>query len=668
MLGFVRVAAAVPPVAVADLDGNRAATLALWRQAAAEGCAVVVAPELGLSAYTLRDLFLDRGLQDACEAALLTLAAEGADLAPLLLVGLPLRVGGALYNVAAALQGGRVLGVVPKAYLPNYREFEEARWFRPGREVPAGAQVRLGGAAVPFGTDLLFCAVDQPDLVLGVEICEDYWVHVPPHVHQVSAGATVIANLSASNFTLGKSELRRMLARAASDRGKCAYLYVAAGPGESSTDLAFDADAFVYENGAELAASRRFAREGQLVVADIDTEGLQHERLQTSTFGDCAAFHRKEFRRIDFVAGPTPAGLRRAVAPHPFIPKDPSTLATRCWEVFEIQTNALATRVAAIGRPRLVLGLSGGLDSTQAALVCAQALDLLGRPRSDLLCVTMPGFGTTSGTRTNAELLALALGARFVEVGVGELSRAVLSDIGHPAGAETVEGLLERLRAHPEWGDITLENVQARLRTLVLMSVANREGGLVVGTGDLSEKALGWCTYAGDHISMYDVNAGVPKTLMQFVVRWVAAERCGQWTAGAPDALRQTLSDILATPISPELLPANAEGQIAQLTEGAIGPYELHDFYLHQIVRFGARPGRVVDLAAVAFGGRYDRATIKRWLEVFYRRFFSAQFKRSCATDGPKVGTVALSPRGDWRMPSDARVGLWLKDLATVPD
>ncbi len=505
--------------------------------------------------------------------------------------------------------------------------------------------------------------------MVGAEVCEDFWVQLPPSAFQVSAGATVVCNLSASNFTIGKAELRRLLGRSISDRGKCAYVYVAAGPGESSTDLAFDADAFVCENGHVLASSRRFAREGQLVSVDVDLETLQRERIVTGSFGDCGRAHRREFRRVAFDGGGAPvrvADLEREVPAHPFLPGDPATLATRCWEIFEIQVNALATRMQALpGRTTLVLGVSGGLDSTQAALVCAGALDLLGRPREDLLCVTMPGLGTTTGTRTNAERLARTLGGQFREVGVSEASRLVLSAVGHGAadGVDTVEGLLERLRQQPDLGDVTLENVQARLRTLLLMTLANQSCGLVVGTGDLSEKALGWATYSGDHISMYDVNAGVPKTLIQFVIRWVANERATTWSAGDPAALREVLFAILDTPISPELLPADPDGEIAQLTEAAIGPYELHDFFLYHLVRHGARPARVLDLAQVAFGERYPLEELKRWLQVFLRRFFWSQFKRSCTADAPKVGMVALSPRGDWRMPSDAQVASWLAEV-----
>ncbi|HBP23536.1 MAG TPA: NAD(+) synthase, partial [Planctomycetes bacterium] len=374
------------------------------------------------------------------------------------------------------------------------------------------------------------------------------------------------------------------------------------------------------------------------------------------------------YRRVEFATTRAPQGpLRRRVDPHPFLPRDPATLARRCWEVFEVQTNALATRLEAIGQPKLVLGVSGGLDSTHAALVCAQALDLLEAPREDLLCITMPGLGTTSGTRSNAERLARSLGARFREISISDMSRVVLSEIGHPAaaGTEDVEGLLARLREQPGLGNVTLENAQARLRTLVLMTIANEECGLVVGTGDLSEKALGWSTYNGDHISMYDVNCGVPKTLIQFVIRWVANERIDAWQGdeASHEELRETLYGVLDTPISPELLPADAEGKIAQLTEGTIGPYELHDFYLYHCVRKGARPGRILDLAQLAFGESYSLEDHKRWLRTFYKRFFWSQFKRSCTADGPKVGTVALSPRGDWRMPSDAAVTGWLAEV-----
>jgi NAD+ synthase (glutamine-hydrolysing) len=669
--GFARIAAAVPVAGVTDFSANVQHTLALYGRAADEGHAVVVFPELGLTSYTARDLFHDHHLLQHAEEALARIVVASEALAPLAIVGLPLRVGAGLYNVAVAVQHGRALAVVPKAYLPNYREFEEARWFRPGLEVPAGATVELFGDTVPFGTDILLEGDPQRDLVLGIEVCEDYWVQLPPSSFAVSAGATVIANLSASNFTVGKAELRRLLARAASDRGKCAYVYVAAGPGESSTDLAFDADAFICENGRVMAWSERFAREDQLVSLDIDLELLVRERLVTTTFGDCARQHARPYRRVPFLAPRTIAApLRRTVARRPFVPDDPSTLDARCWEIFEIQTNALATRMQALGRPGLVLGLSGGLDSTQAALVCAGALRLRGQPASDLHCVTMPGPGTSEGTRGNADELARALGVDLRVVPVSEASRLVLEMIGHPAaaGAATVEEMIARLHEDPSHGDVTFENVQARLRTLVLMSIANATGGIVVGTGDLSEKALGWSTYAGDHISMYDVNAGIPKTLVQKVVHWVAEHRAHTWSSGDPAALRQVLHRILDTPISPELLPAGADGRIAQHTEATIGPYELHDFFLYHVVRHGARPARVLHLAQAAFGGDVPLPELQHWLRVFYRRFFTQQWKRSCTADGPKVGQVALSPRGDWRMPSDAQVKAWIDAVDRFPE
>lgn len=666
MRGFVRVAAAVPECQVAHVPANTSSVRSLWQRAADEHHAVVVFPELCLTGYTARDLFLDRHLLDQAAAALIEFAEASAELTPLAIVGLPLRFGAGVFNVAAALGGGRVLAIIPKTYLPNSREFEERRWFRSGAEIPPGSTIELGGQQVPIGTDILLRARECPELVVGVELCEDLWVGVPPSAYQTLAGATIVANLSASNFTVGKAEHRRRLARASSERGKCAYLYVAAGPGESSTDLAFDADAFIAEDGELLAESTRFAREAQLISVDVDLQRLSRDRWLSSSFSDCAALHPRPFRTVPFEARDTiVAPLRRTVARHPFVPRHAATLGARCWETFEIQTNALATRMRAVGQPKLVLGISGGLDSTHAALVAANALDLQGQPREDLLCVTMPGLGTTSGTRQNAEQLALTLGARFEEMTIGDATHRVLRLLDHPAAADNddVAALVDRLRHDPKLGDVTLENVQARLRTLLLMSLANTHRGLVVGTGDLSEKALGWSTYAGDHIAMYDVNAGVPKTLIQSVIRWVANERVTTWSTGQPDALRQTLFAILDTPISPELLPADEGGRIAQLTESTIGPYELHDFFLHHLVRDGATPTRLLDLARTAFADDYPLPTLAKWLRVFLRRFFTQQFKRSCTADGPKVLSIALSPRGDWRMPSDAKADTWLAEV-----
>jgi len=665
MRSFVRVVCAIPRVGVAGLEHNTLATLELMREADKKAAQVVVFPELGLSSYTARDLFTSRVLLDRAERALGQVIEASAALAPLYFVGLPLRAAAGVYNVAAAVQRGKLLGIVPKSYLPNYREFEERRWFRPGTEVAAGSELDVLGARVPFGTDLLFVAAEAPELVVGTEICEDLWVQTPPSSLLVSAGATVICNLSASNVLVGKGDLRKLLCSSASDRGKCAYLYVAAGPTESSTDLAWDAHALIYENGHMLAEAPRFSRRAQLLTADVDLDQLLHERHVTTTFGDCAREHARPYRRLPFnTSWPATEDLARSVEPHPFVPKNPATLAARCAEVFDIQTHALATRIEHVNpETRLVLGLSGGLDSTHAALVCATALDLLGQPRSALTCLIMPGFGSSTNTQDNAELLAKTLGASHQRVSVSDLSKDVLVAIGHPAGAPSLEELLARVRKDPSLADVSFENVQARLRTLLLMSVANKTGGLVVGTGDLSEKALGWSTYAGDQISMYDVNAGVPKTLIQFLIRWVANDRLHTWTQTDRDALRQVLFAILDTPISPELLPPDESGKIAQLTEAKLGPYELHDFFLFHTLRHGRRPAITLKLAERAFAGRHDRAALRTHFELFLRRFFSMQFKRSCTPDGPKVGMVALSPRSDWRMPSDADVSAWLQDL-----
>ena len=681
--GFVRVAAAVPRVRVTDFDYNREQTLELWQQAHDQGCAVAFFPELGLSSYTAGDLHMNLHLHQAVLASLAELLAAGErrGLRTLAFVGMPLFVHPGLYNVAVAIQGGRILGIVPKAYLPNYREFYEQRQFREGREVPAGGVVTLFGQTVPFGADLLFAADNDPALVVGVEICEDGWVHLSPNAFQASAGATVCGNLSASNFTVGKGELRHHLSWKASDPGKCAYIYTAAGPGESSSDLAWDAHALIYENGNCLAESKRFSRDSQLVTADIDLDLLIHERLSTTTFGSASRDNARPFRRQQFTAHSpaVPGTLRRHIERHPFVPKNPATLATRCWEVFEIQTSALIKRLVTMGTEECVLALSGGRDSTLAALVCAAALDQLGAARSKLLCVSMPGFGTTATTRNASRDLATALGATFAEEDIREECLLVLRAQDHPSAAGydrwREDGQVEHsmpaferyLSSHPEVGDVQFENIQARVRKLRVLSRANRDGALEIGTGDLSEKALGWSTYAGDHIAQYDVNAGVPKTLVEFIIRWVATDQAAHWTAGAPDQLRTVLFAILAAPISPELLPPGADGEIAQLTEEKIGPYELHDFFLYWTVRRGARPGRIVTLARQAFAGAYDDATIERWLLVFYQRFFTNQWKRDCTADGPKVGTVALSPRGDWRMPSDAMATSWLSEIRSEP-
>ncbi len=677
--GFVRVAAAVPPVRVTDFVYNREQTLDLWRQAHAEGVATVFFPELGLTSYTSGDLHMDGHLLRLGHESLVWLLQRGEaeGLQTVAFVGMPLFVHPGVYNCAVAIQGGSVLAVVPKGFLPNYGEFYEKRQFREGRYVPAGSTVEVAEQVVPFGMDVLFHTQNVPGLVVGVEICEDGWVQHPPNAYQASAGATVCGNLSGSNFLLGKAETRHRLCWRASSPGKCAYLYAGAGPGESSSDVAYDAHALIYENGHCLGETTRFSRRPQLLVADVDLELLLHQRATGGTFGDCAVHHQRSFRPVPFTAHLPESfrPLRRAIDRHPFVPKDIETLATRCWEVFEIQTNALMTRMEHFENQRLVLALSGGRDSTLAALACANALDQLGLPREHLLCVSMPGLGTSQHTRNASRMLAHALGASFEEEDIREESYLVLRDQHHPAvrrytewreraGREHDAALfVDFLGAHPQFADVELENVQARVRKLRVMMKANRHRAVEIGTGDLSEKALGWSTYSGDHISMYDLNPGVPKTLVEFVIRWVANERIQTWSAGGDESLRQVLFDILEAPISPELLPTNAEGRIAQLTESTIGPFQLHDFFLYWFVNHGTRPARILFLAEAAFGDEYPREDLRKWLLLFFRRFFGQQWKRDCTADGPKVGTVALSPRGDWRMPSDAVVRTWLEEI-----
>lgn len=722
--GLVRVGAAIPPVRVADFTFNRQQSFDLWRSAHEAGAVVVFFPELGLSAYTAGDLHMSQHLLAATLDALQWLTAQGEreQLQTLAFFGMPLYVHPGVYNAAVAVQGGRILAAVPKAYLPTYSEYYEHRQFRSGRLVPPTTMIDVVGQRVPFGMDVLFRADGVPGLVVGVEGCEDLWVQLSPSAFQVSAGAIICGNLSSSSFLVGKGETRHQLCWKASYPGKCAYVYSAAGPGESSADLAFDAHALIYENGQCLAESRRFSREPQLILADVDLELLLHERSSAGTFGDCAEYHasrQPDYRFVSFTAH-RPASfrpLRRQIERHPFVPKDPETLGTRCWEVFEIQTNALLTRMQHMNTDHLVLALSGGRDSTLAALACANALDQLGRPRGNLHCVSMPGFGTSEHTRAASRRLARALGASFDDEDIREECFLILRDQRHPAASGYLDSVREQdrepvlsrqkpmntrqmrdhgrrrtddgdgatsntsafqrssttvlngfssfLSAHPDLADVELENVQARVRTLRVMTKANRYHGIAVGTGDLSEKALGWATYAGDHISMYDVNCGIPKTLVEFVIRWVANERVQTWSAEgqASEQLRAALFDILAAPISPELLPADAGGRISQLTETAIGPFELHDFFLYWFVRHGARPSRILLLAEEAFGVEYEPEELRKWLAVFLQRFFDSQWKRDCTADGPKVGAVALSPRGDWRMPSDAVVQSWIEEL-----
>lgn len=665
MNGFVRVSAAVPKVKVTDLAFNCNEILALWKKANFDKSVVVCFPELCVSSYSAKDMFINKKLLTEVEHSVESLLNQSKGLETLAIIGIPVVYENSLFNCAAIIQKGQILGIVPKSYLPNYGEFEESRWFRPGWLVSPEANINYASQEAPFGTDLLFSAKNIPDCILGVEICEDLFVQASPHINQINSGATIIANLSSSNFTIGKTQIREFLAKSASDKGKCCYIYTSAGPGESS-ELAWDGHHFICENGEIVAKGPRFSRESQLLSSDIDIESLVHDRISIGSFGECAISNKINFRKIFFDAiEQEPYSFLRKIDKHPFIPSDVATLSLRCWEVFEIQTNSLRTRLEKINCSKIILGLSGGLDSTLAALSAASTLDSMNLPRNNLICVTMPGFGTSEGTKNGATLLAKALGAELHEVSISDISYKVLE----MAGVSTVqncnssEQLIELLRKNPEEADVTLENVQARARTLLLMTYANKYNGIVLGTGDLSEKALGWSTYAGDQISMYDINSGIPKTLIQFVIRWVANEKANQWSVGNSQNLREVLFSILDTPISPELLPAGFEGQITQLTEEKIGPYELNDFFLYWHVRFGASPKKIIALALNAYQDSYDLGTIKKWLKNFYYRFFSQQYKRNASADGPKIGIVDLSPRVSWRMSTDLDASAWIEEV-----
>ncbi len=633
--GFIRVAAATPVIRVADVAGNSQKILELIREAQTRQASLVVFPELCLTGYTCADLFLSQALQDAARRALLDLVRATADADAVCAVGMPLAVGPALYNCAAIFQRGRILGIVPKQHIPNYAEFYELRHFTPA---PAAGQeprtILFDGEEVPFGNDLLFACREMPDFQLAFEICEDLWVPQPPSIASAQAGATVIGNLSASDETLTKAAYRRLLVQSQSARLLCAYLYADAGEGESTTDLVFSGHNLICENGRKLAESALFSH--GLTCADIDVQLLAAERRRQNTFGrpDLAAQQRIQPVSLPVV----PLRLERPVPASPFVPADHRDLAERCDEIIALQVQGLKKRLAHIGANHAVIGLSGGLDSTLAFLVTIRTFDALQLDRSGILAVTMPGFGTTDRTYRNALALARASQTELREISIREAVLQHFDAIGHD----------------PDRHDVTYENAQARERTQILMDLANQVGGLVIGTGDLSELALGWATYNGDHMSMYGVNSSVPKTLVRHLVRH-AAENL------VPD-LHDLLLDVLDTPVSPELLPPQ-NGEISQKTEQIVGPYDLHDFFLYYFVRFGFTPRKILRLAEHAFAGRFDRTTIKHWLTVFLKRFFSQQFKRSCLPDGPKVGSVTLSPRGDWRMPSDAQALVWLEEL-----
>ena len=670
---MLRVAAATPVATVGDPHTNAENIVALARGADAQGVDLVVYPELSVTSYAIDDLHLQSALQRATRDGLAAITEASQDLKPVLLVGAALERNGRLYNTAVAIARGRVLGVVPKIFLPNYREYYEKRWFASGLGL-TGLTMNLNGEAVPFGTDLIFAASDLPHFVFHAEICEDYWAPTPPSTTGALAGALVCANLSASNVVIGKSRERHLLSAAQSARAVCAYVYSASGPGESTTDLAWDGQGTIHELGELLAESTRFTRDPELCVADVDCGRLIQERLRFGTFNDAARAAgdpETRVRRIAFEHRPDFAdtGLHRAIRRFPFVPNTPEKLDEDCYEAFNIQVEALAKRLDASGSERLVIGVSGGLDSTHALIVAAKAFDRMGRPRDRILGVTMPGFATSEGTKGNAWALMRALGIAAEEIDIKPAARQMLADLGHPfAGGEPVY-------------DVTFENVQAGLRTDYLFRLANQRGGLVLGTGDLSELALGWCTYGvGDQMSHYGINAGVPKTLIQFLIRWCID------TAQYDAETDRVLDAILSQEISPELVPADADGAM-QSTEGKIGPYPLNDFFAHYVIRHGLSPSKIAFLAWHAWKDAdagdwprgypaakrvaYDLPTIRRWLEAFIRRFYqTSQFKRSALPNGPKVSAGgALSPRGDWRAPSDSTAAAWLAELeANVPE
>jgi NAD+ synthase (glutamine-hydrolysing) len=670
---FARVAVAIPNCRVADPAFNAAETIRLARQAEQQGAVLVAFPELGLSAYTCDDLFHQRALLDACEAALGAVAAASAKLSLAMIVGLPLRVEHQLFNCAVVVAGGRIQGIVPKSYLPNYGEFYEARQFS-AAENAATREIQLFGATIPFGAALLFEVANLPFLRFHVEICEDVWVPVPPSSFAALAGASVLVNLSASNVVVGKAGYRHQLVAQQSARCLSAYLYTSAGKGESSTDMAWDGQALIYENGELLAESERFLDTSHIIFADVDLERLSRERMRQTTFGQSVRRHAQEVAKFDVLRFKLELPLDKAlplariVERFPYVPADAKRCDERCTEVYNIQVQALVQRLSASKIPKVVIGISGGLDSTHALLVCAKAMDRLNLPRSNILAFTMPGFATSDRTLQQARQLMQVVGCTAAEIDIRPSCLQMLKDLGHPYAAGQ------------DQFDITFENVQAGERTSHLFRLANFHHAIVIGTGDLSELALGWCTYGvGDHMSHYNVNASVPKTLITHLVRWVAE-------SGAIGNLgSDVLLNVLSTEISPELVPGKAAGKPEQITESVIGPYELQDFNLYYVLRYGFAPSKVAFLALSAWQDKsqgrwpdkthvvrnqYDLAAIKRNLAIFLDRFFrTSQFKRSCVPNAPKVGTGgSLSPRGDWRAPSDSEATVWLNDLANIPD
>ena len=630
--GFVKVAAATPDIRVADVEFNTQNIINVMEEAQKNGAKILVFPELCVTGYTCSDLFDHSVLLKASRKALLEIAENTSDKDMLVFVGAPLEVNGKLYNVAAAMNQGEILGFTTKTFLPNYGEFYEMRQFTPGPQTVR--EITFEGKKIPFGPQILFQAEGMEELVVAAEICEDVWSPVPPSIQAALEGATVIVNCSASDETIGKDTYRRALISGQSARLISGYIYANAGEGESTTDLVFGGHNIIAENGTILKESSRYVNE--IVYSEIDLQRITGERRKNTTF---QPLDEETLVRVPFTIEETKTFLTRTFPKKPFVPSDEQTRAQRCEEILTIQAMGLKKRLAHTNARTAVVGISGGLDSTLALLVTARAFDMLGRDKKDIIAVTMPCFGTTDRTYQNACEMSKKVGATLIEVPIADAVNIHFRDIGHD----------------PEDHSVTYENCQARERTQVLMDIANKTWGMVIGTGDLSELALGWATYNGDHMSMYGVNASVPKTLVRHLVKYAADDT-------TDEALKNVLYDVLDTPVSPELLPPK-DGDIAQKTEDLVGPYELHDFFLYFMLRFGYEPSKIFRIACMTFDGEYDKETIFKWLETFCRRFFSQQFKRSCLPDGPKVGTVALSPRGDWRMPSDACVAVWMKDL-----
>ncbi len=641
--GYSRVAAGRPNLVLGDIAANTQSIIELYNQALADQADLILMPELSITGYTMADLFHQKALLEDSLFALESLTKHTTGKHTILVVGLPMEVNNAIYNCAAVLYQGQILGIVPKSYLPTYNEYYETRWFAKASHMIEN-EILLFEQTVPIGTDLIFTNIGGTNLSFGVEICEDLWAPIPPSTYQGLQGALVLLNLSASNELIAKSDYRRALVAGQSARLLSAYVYCSSGYGESSTDITFGGHTIFADNGSIIAENQRFSLDKTYLFADIDLDKLLYDRIHTNTYRECK-IETSPFicRKITFEQACSPKEMMGNIDPHPFVPASTHKREERCREIFSIQTTALAKRLTHIGTPKAVIGISGGLDSTLALLVTVKTFDLLKRDRKDIIGVTMPGFGTTDRTYKNAIELMKALHITILEIPISDAVTQHFKDINHD----------------PNLHNITYENSQARERTQLLMDLSNKYGGIVIGTGDLSELALGWATFNGDHMSMYGVNSSIPKTLVRYLVEWVSINEESK-------KAKEILADILHTPVSPELLPPTHDGNIAQKTEEVVGPYELHDFFLYYMLRFGFTPEKIYRLAQNAFNTRYDNSTILHWIEVFYRRFFSQQFKRSTLPDGPKVGSICLSPRGDLRMPSDSTGRLWLSRVESL--